>query len=326
MNKLVLLRVIAGVCFFGGLAGYSQKADISIKVDAANKEIVTYVTLSEIPPDVDIIWQQKIPKEAHFAAYPQNSQNAESKVIMMSFSKHLLTQTMSFSFACKMDYIEKEILWGESSIIYTDKNSEEQVVAFPAKLFVIIDYDKIVASKQGSDNSENNSKSTASNMIIVTPNKAVEVKTNTAVEVNKNMDKQVESIVQQLPEAVSDISAKVEREVERPIENKVAENKPTENKVIEGNATSLISTKPAQNADSSPKSGYFYIQVSSVKVKKPILEVRDYLHVLQEDNLVMAQKGQYYVYMVGPFSTREEAGEKLEHYQKQIRDAFVLKY
>jgi cell division septation protein DedD len=237
-----------------------------------------------------------------------------------------------------MDYIEREILWGESSIIYTDKNSVEQVVEFPAKLFIIMDYEEAVSSQQ---EQQQDTKTTSSNTIIVTPNKAVEVKTNT-VDVSKSSSKQEEFIVfpdnviasatvQAEAEPILDVSVKVEKEIEKPIEQKVAENKsienkPIENKPIENKTEASINAKPAQNTETSPKSGYYYIQVSSIKIKKTISEVREYLQVLQEDNLVMLQKGQYYVYMVGPFSTKEDATEKLEHYQKQIRDAFVVKF
>ncbi|MCL2131769.1 MAG: SPOR domain-containing protein [Lentimicrobiaceae bacterium] len=135
-SRLAWFRAVAFVCFLISFGAYSQKSDMSVTIDPEKKEILTYVRLSELPSGVDIIWQQKIPKGAMFSSSSSN-QNPEGKMMVLSFSKHLHASTMSFSFVCKLDSVGEEIFWGESAVVYTDAESKEQVINFPAKTFVV---------------------------------------------------------------------------------------------------------------------------------------------------------------------------------------------
>jgi len=192
-RKSVLLKAIAMVCFFGVFAAYSQNSDISIKVDLLKKEIITYVTLREIPKGVDIIWQQKIPKEAHFSSQGRGNQNVNSKIIMMSFSKHLLSPTMSFSFICTIDTIGDWIIWGESSITYTTKEGKERLVKFPARLFIIADFliepAETLAQQELTRYLEENGNAEMSNIIVIAAPEEVETQPDIAVEPNQNIVK-----------------------------------------------------------------------------------------------------------------------------------------
>ena len=360
MNKSskLLLRAIAGVCFLGFSAVYAQRSDISIKVNPVKKEIVTYVTLSEIPPGVDIIWRQRIPQEAHFASYSRNP-NADSKIIMMSFSRHLLTSKMSFSFVCTMDTIGDWIAWGESSITYTGKDSKEKTVKFLSNIFIISQCLMDSAewrTPQETANYLENSDGTKSSVIMVTatenakakpdavaeakPNPVVEVKAkpieakpnpvvevkekpieaklNTAVEIKEKPVAQ--PVVEEKPNAVKVEAATPTVPPKNVVEEKKEVEKPIENKTVERNITSTIN----QKAEPAYQSG-FYIQVSAVKTKRNLSEIKEYIHLLKDDNLIEVKMDKVFVYMVGPFSSRQDANEKIEYYKKYVPDAYVRK-
>jgi septal ring-binding cell division protein DamX len=102
----------------------------------------------------------------------------------------------------------------------------------------------------------------------------------------------------------------------------VKEDKKAAEKIEERITTSIKSN--LQKTIPPPKSGY-YVQVSTVKSKRNFSEIRNYVHLLDEDNLAELRKGTFYIYLVGPFSTKEDAYDKLEYYKEYSGDAFVRK-
>jgi hypothetical protein len=139
-SKSVLIRAAAMVCFFGFFAAHAQNLNLSVKIDPVKKEVVTYVNLTEIPTGVDIVWQQKIPKDAVcLSSFFQIRQNDDgSKMVTTTFSRNLLLSSkISFSFSCTVDAIGDWIRWGETTLTYTAKKSKEQVVKFPAQVFIV---------------------------------------------------------------------------------------------------------------------------------------------------------------------------------------------
>ena len=347
MNKSKsLLRAILFVCFSTCFAAYSQKSEIFIQVDPLRKEIVTHVTLKELPLGVDIVWQQHLPQEAHIASAASGNQNADSKLLMMNFSRHMIRPTMSFSFLCKMDTIKEWILWGESSITYT-KDAQEKIVRFPAKVFIVsnclIYPSDDVEMKQETANYMDGD-GASSNVIVVTATEKAnekqipiaETKANID-EVKQKLDKEIERIRQEEatisasippPESVVDKKieavAKAEEKVVEVKSTEIKESQIVENKIEESKVATTINPQAAQKAAPAYESG-FYIQVSAVKSKRNLTEIKDYVHLLKDDDLIEVKKEKYYIYLIGPFPTRQDANDKREYYKKYVSDAYVIK-
>ena len=349
-SRSVLLRAIAMVCFFGFVAAHSQSSDISIKVDLSRKEIVTYVTLREVPKGVDIIWQQKIPKEAHFLSHGRGNQNADSKVMMMSFSRHLLAPTMSFSFICKMDTIGDWIVWGESSITYTTKEGKDRVSKFPARLFIIKDHlmesSEEFAQQETVLYLEENNDAKMSNIIMVTIPDEAKVQSDIAVKPSQNIVKTEETaidtnkkiglnVAQQESIATTVVLQEPVQTIITPQElvpvtvvSQVQEQEPEPiptTTVPQESVQETVASQTSPQTDPSLKSG-FYIQISAFKTKRNLAEIKNHVHLLKGDNLAEMKKEKFFVYLVGPFLTRKEASDKLtEHYKKHVPDAYVIK-
>ena len=406
-SKSVLLRAIVMMCFFGFFAAHSQTSEMSIKVDLLRKEIITYITLKDIPKGTDIIWQQKIPQEAHFSSYGRGNQNADSKVIMMSFSRHLLTSAMSFSFSCTMDAIGDWIIWGESSITYTTKESKERVVKFPAKLFIIADHLIDPAEQLNQQESNNylgdNADSKQSSIIVVTMPEEIKKQPNTVVEPVQEPVKPKETVMDESKKApepqkpvttviapqdvvTTTIAPQKQAAViapqkpvtativpqepvaavvtpqepvpttitpQEPVAAVVTPQEPVQTTVTpqEPVTTTITPQKPITTAvapqepitatvapqkvvttpvapqpakiEPSFQSGY-YIQVSSLS-KSNLAEIKKYIHLSKEDNVIEVKRDKLFVYYVGPFSTMKEATDKLEYYKNYVPDAYVKK-
>lgn len=329
-RKSVLLRAMAVVCFFGFFTARSQNSDIKIWVDLMKKEIVTYVTLSEIPPDVDIVWQQKVPRDAHYVFSSQGKQSTD-KVIILSFSKFLFNSTLTFNFTCKMDYIEERIMWGESTLTYVDAESKKQVVNFAAKKYVVADclMNPYRMEQTASAND-------TTNTIIVKVSEDVKKTANPVnenTEIAKNEGKTTTNVAEKPVE--KPIERIVEKPVEKPKEEPLFVEKPKENKVAETTRTpqllgvatpkqsialnmeqqesvwkttaekpvSEVSTKekvvvpvenkttpPANSQNTEVSEGNFYIQLFALKNRRTIADIKTLVRLMKEDTVVEIQR------------------------------------
>ena len=411
-NCKLLIRTIAMVCFLGYFAAYSQKSDISITIDLEKREILTFVKLSGLPSGVDILWQQKIPKGTHFSS-SSNSQNTDGKMIVLSFSRHLHASTMSFSFVCKADSIGEEISWGESALIYTDAESQEQVINFSAKTYIIAEcLSNFAKPIEQPIANQDNAKDSLQNTIVVAVTPNADIDTNTdiisdaenlinndeeVISVNEDIVENTENEAQPIENLINDDEAEIpvneniventeneaptienlinNDEAEIPVNENIVENtengaQPIENlinndeevisvnediventenetpttenlindeekedvSIIEPekkndetteNQTISVNTQEIQN-ETSEKIGY-YIQLFALKNKRTIPDVRKLVYAHENDKIVERQKNVLFVYLVGPFSSKEEADEKLEYYKKYAEGSFVTK-
>jgi len=342
-NKLVLPRAIAMVFFLSFSVAYSQSSDISIKIDTAKKEILTYVKLSELPSDVDLIWQQKIPKGTQFSSYPSSPTN--SKMIVLNFSKHLHASTMSFSFVCKVDSLGETLSWGESALIYTDAKLKEHVVNFFPKTFIVAEclsnFSKpIENSLTGSGGMEPRNNTI---VVAVTPkadanmdydDEENEINNNeneisTSEKITDNYENKVLTTENVVENKNNEIVAAENTEIKEEIKinrdetittTTVAEGS-TEN--IPENQTIIPVAQEIEN-DSS-EDGSYCIQLFALKNKRTVSDVKNLVHIQGNDDIMMRQKDVLFVYLVGMFSSKKEADKKLEYYKKYAPGAFVTK-
>jgi len=322
-SKSVLLRAIATVCFLGFYAAYSQTSDISITIDLAKKEIVTFVKLDELPLDIDIVWQQRIPQGTYYMS-SASTQNPEGQMIVFSLSKHLHTSVMSFSFVCKIDSIGETLSWGESALIYTDTASNKRIINFPPKIFTVAEHltDSIPQILIPIDNSEKG-KESASDEAVVSNEEEEVVPAESLVNKEDREEMPAEIVINKEKQAIAPTEMLVSTE-EQTVTPIASSEEPVQ-VVVQEEPPKSIPAPIVQQESPEPPSGY-YIQVSAFKTKRNLSEVKEYIHILKEDDLVEMKKEKFYAYLVGPFSTKKAAADKLEqHYKKYVPDAYVIK-
>ena len=295
-SKFVLFRIILILCFIGSYAVYSQNLNISVSINLEKKEILTYVNLSELPSGIDIVWQQKIPRGTHFSSYT-NNRNTDGKMIVLNFSKHLHTSTMTFSFICKIDSLGEELSWGESTLIYTDAEAEEHVIHYSPKIYIVAECLSGSAQHKEVVPVENVAENNEKEVVVI----------QKVINADKIAASPIENFVNDDENKITSIVEEVEI-VDEEMENRIS---------------STVSPPKIQN-ESAAEGGY-YIQLFALKNKRSISDVKKLVQAQGNDDIVERQKDVLFVYLVGIFSSKEEADAKLEYYKKYAPGAFVTK-
>jgi len=325
MNKkgrLIWAKAFAGLVFFGFITAKAQNSEITIKIDIFKKEIITYVSLTDLPQNVDIIWQQKIPKEAHYAAYGNNSDNEEGTVIVMKFAKLCFTSSLNFYFVCQMDLIEEVLYWGESSLIYHDAQQGKRVVYFPAKRYYTLDnllYPDMRTARSSENrdsisvtaispgceytdttkmlHSDTNIAATEQPTVLVIEEKGTEKE----VKQVGNVEKKTAENNNQATTASIEQPAKVEKEKQKPVK---AEKE-----------------KPVVQIDTM-----YCIQVFA-HIKGTVLDdlQRNFIKLMAGHSLIELTReyDKYARYLVSGFTSKKDAVDKLEYYKQFAPDAFI---
>ena len=76
----------------------------------------------------------------------------------------------------------------------------------------------------------------------------------------------------------------------------------------------------------SLQKGMFYIQVSASNSPQKISDLEKQVHLQKEHKLIERKTDKYYTYLIGHFSTRASASEKLKDYKQYVGDAFVVTF
>jgi len=139
--------------------------------------------------------------------------------------------------------------------------------------------------------------------------------------------KKIPTVTQQIETIVTDYQEK-RTEVKYPlnigIDTIVVENTDGIEEVIDYQSVGEAQNKQDSVSTQCVLEKGYYIQLFALKFRRTIPYVRRTVPVLEEDRVVECQKNDFYVYLIGAFSTKEEAEKKLKHYKQELRGAFIL--
>ena len=121
------------------LPAFGQKMTLSISTDTVRNEVTTHVSLINIPQGGRVRFQQRLPAQAKLLAPPLSfllwdTANNIFTIISPNYPK---IDTLPFVFVCKMDSLPDRLLWGESALMYEDKNKQVQKIKNPARTYII---------------------------------------------------------------------------------------------------------------------------------------------------------------------------------------------
>jgi hypothetical protein len=95
---------------------------------------------------------------------------------------------------------------------------------------------------------------------------------------------------------------------------------------IELSAENYIVRQNEDTLNSVPKVMFYYIQVFASAKSQRTTDIAKRVHLQTNDAITEHKTEKYYKYLVGQFSSKEQAEEKLEYYRQYIPDAFIVRY
>jgi hypothetical protein len=95
---------------------------------------------------------------------------------------------------------------------------------------------------------------------------------------------------------------------------------------IELSAENYIVRQNEDTLNSVAKEMFYYVQVSAFEKPHQTTDIAKLVHLQTNDAITEYKIDKYYKYLIGPFSSKEQAAEKLEYYRQYIPNAFIVQY
>jgi len=116
-----------------------QELKISAKIDTANNEITTFVSLINISEDGRTRFQQRLSPQARLIKLPSETLlwDTANTILTIITPKYPRIDTLNFTFVCRVDSLPDTILWGESALMYENKSGIVQKINVPAKTYLV---------------------------------------------------------------------------------------------------------------------------------------------------------------------------------------------
>jgi len=118
---------------------YAQEMKIAAKIDTTSKEITTFVSLINIPESGRVRFQQRLLPNTKIITMPYDFLlwDTANNILTIITPKYPRIDTLNFAFICDTDTLPDTIFWGESALMYENKNKEVKKISFPAKNYII---------------------------------------------------------------------------------------------------------------------------------------------------------------------------------------------
>jgi hypothetical protein len=114
---------------------YGQELKITAKTDTTNNEIITFVSLINIPEGGRTRFQQRLSPQAKLIKLPSETLlwDTTNNILTIITPKYPRIDTLNFTFVCRTDSHPNAIFWGEAALMYENKSGIVQKIKSPAK-------------------------------------------------------------------------------------------------------------------------------------------------------------------------------------------------
>ncbi|MDR0602920.1 MAG: SPOR domain-containing protein [Bacteroidales bacterium] len=116
-----------------------QEMVISATTDTSTNEITTFITLIDIPEGGRVRFQQRLLPHTKLTLPPSEFSlwDTTNNIFTLITPKYPHSDTLSFVFICKTDSFPDIITWGESALMFENKNRIVEKINIPAKNYII---------------------------------------------------------------------------------------------------------------------------------------------------------------------------------------------